>query len=150
MLLIAFLGLLGLATTTADDDFLGGPDTLTTDPQSNASYVEASLGQPLPPGVVVDGILEGGFQERFVYIKMTAPETELHSIFDLLAVDNTTFRETGPAQSGIDAPWWTINQHPGLFIAPATFGHFPQATISLAPDPADATVIFIYLFAHET
>lgn len=113
-----------------------------------AALIEAETGQPLPDGTRIVGALMGGFQDRFVQIRLEMTPEGLSAL--------TATLQAGAGGKPQDfqlelqpAPWWDLPARPEVTIGPARFGHFAFAFIAFAPATA-AGRLDVYLLAFET
>jgi hypothetical protein len=119
---------------------------------------ERVLGQPLPDGVGVEGMIDGGFQDRFIQVKLKATDEGLSRLLGILKVDPASFGPMGDRQTTISpAMWWDIDTRTDLVGADATLDGFPYAFVARAsPDanpirPPDAPREWlIYILAFQT
>ncbi len=121
-------------------------------PEQAAETFAADLGQPLPEGVTVLGMVNGGFQDRFIQVKLRAgDDAALQALLSALQVDPAALAAPEAAQLTItSAPFWDIEGAEDLRIATGTMAGFAHATVAVAPDPEDAGARFVYLIAFQT
>jgi hypothetical protein len=101
--------------------------------------VEAELGVPLPAGVEVEGYLEGGFQDRFVQIKLSAPASAIAALLGRLGVAQSDMGLRENVQWTIEAAdWWDPEANPGMPNAAVTLPHLDSAHLGLALSPTGA------------
>ena len=116
-----------------------------------AAVLARDLGTALPPGVVVVGMIDGGFQDRFMQIKLGADAEVTAALLSALKADMKRplaprFHQTTIAE----APCWDIDPHADLVVCDASLGRFEYAVAGVVPDPADAAPHLIYMIAYET
>jgi len=150
MLLIIFFVIgFGSYTVTSNDDFLGGSDQVYLGPEATI-VLEGYAGHPLPPGVEVIGFLDGGFQDRFIQSKFTAPTNQLDSVLSGFGVSQADFNESWPNPFTSEQPWWDIHDHSTVQQTEFSFAHFPYASLSIVADPENPEIMLFYLTAFET
>ena len=104
-----------------------------------APTLSSVLGQPLPDGVAVLGMIDGGFQDRFIQVKLTANASGLTQLLSLLKVDDNAFGPLGDRQTTINAAtWWDIDAHTDVTAADATLPGFAYAFVARAHDLPDS------------
>ena len=109
------------------------------------------LGQPLPGEVALEGMIDGGFQDRFIQVKLRATGDGLARLLSILKVDPAAMGPMGDRQTTINpAAWWDIDARPDLLGADAALAGFPHAFVARARDPDDAARWVVYVLAFQT
>lgn len=120
-------------------------------PAAAAQTLARDLGKDLPPGVTVLGMIDGGFQDRFVQVKLGADMQGTLSLLAALSADVKKPLQLGEVQTTVDeADWWDIDTRPDLVLVKASLGRFPYVIVGWAADPADTSRWLIYVLAFET
>jgi hypothetical protein len=120
-------------------------------PAEAVAVFERDLGAALPPGVTVLGMIDGGFQDRFVQIKLGADKVSTAALLVLLHADTKRPLAQGWHQTTItQARWWDIDTHADIMLYDARLGRFAYAVVGQIPDPADPRRRLIYVIAFET
>lgn len=124
-------------------------DETETTGQKAKELFEADLGGPLPDGVTVQHHLEGGFQDRFVQVRLKATLEGGKALLGLLGTDPRDLRPDTAILSAPQGPgWWTPQQEHDLMGAEAKLGTFAYTSIGVAYD--NTGLLTIYIFAFET
>jgi hypothetical protein len=119
-------------------------------PEEAAAVFARDLGRALPAGVAVVRMIDGGFQDRFVQIKLRADAEGTAALLAALKVDTLRPLAPGSRHATItEARWWDINAHADLALYEARLGRFAHAEVAVAPDPADPARRLIYILAFE-
>ncbi|MCB6177316.1 hypothetical protein LHP98_04135 [Rhodobacter sp. Har01] len=112
------------------------------------ALIEAETGQPLPRDTEVIGALQGGFQDRFVQIRLEMSGEGLDLLTKALKADSTGKPQDFQLEIS-KAPWWDLPARSDIAIGEAKFGHFAFAFIAFGP-AADKNRRDVYLLAFET
>lgn len=150
--LIAFAAAIGFWPKCADAGCLflcrdNGELSLT----EAAEVFTGDLGKSLPSGVTVLGMIDGGFQDRFVQVKLGSDTAGAIALMAALRADPARALPPGTAQTTVaSADWWDIDTHPDLVLFEARLGRFPHVIVGRAADPEDPARWLIYVFAFET
>lgn len=111
---------------------------------------ERDLRAPLPEGVVLTGMIDGGFQERFIQVRLTATEDGAAALLSMLNVAPEAMKPApGRDLAFTEVDWWDTADRPDLTIAEARLGTFAAAWAARARDPQDPSRWLIYIAAHE-
>lgn len=149
MLLIIFFVIgFGSYTVASNDDFLGGPDQVYLGPEAEI-FLDSYAVLPLPPEAQVIGVIDGGFQDRFVLIKFTAPAAQIDAVLTSFNVSQADFAESWPNPFASEHDWWDIHTHAAVQQAEIRFGHFPDVGLSMVADPENPALMLFYLTAYE-
>ncbi len=144
--------LLALSASPADARclfFCGRNDEVT--PEVGVMLFERDLGMPLPEGAVLTGMIDGGFQDRFIQVRLSATDDGAKALLGALDVDAAAMEPPSGEQLTIaGAAWWDIADRPGLTVARARLGTFAYALAARARDPDDTARWLIYVIAFET
>lgn len=146
------LGLLGVAVTAGtiwvltDDCGLLCSDTVTSAPSEVTDLAAADLGFPLPPGVTPVAAREGGFQDRFIQIRLAASDAGLDALLASFGharadmdITTTYLGPPGPA-------WW-----PGPVTGPTIALTAPRLDfLTLAAEPAAPGQWHLYVWGFDT
>jgi hypothetical protein len=109
------------------------------------------LGQPLPKGVIVLGMIDGGFQDRFIQVKLRATDAGAVAVLAALGVAPAAMGPMDGRQTTINpAAWWDIDTRPDLRGTDARLAGFPYAFAARARDPADPARWLVYVLAFQT
>ncbi len=147
-MLVILIGFLFFGVPGASDDFLGG-DGIEYASDTAVELFEAEIGASLPEGVVVLNYYEGGFQDRFVQIKLAATDAGLASLIATLPLGPPTVYV--PYAFGIsEFTWWDAGNHAEGTLYVGRYGSFPQASLLAVADPARPGAFLVYLMAFET
>jgi hypothetical protein len=118
--------------------------------QAEAPERLAYLLGPLPEGVKVERMLEGGFQDVFVQARLSVDEGALPG---LMAWANLTEADFGPDDYpflGPETPsWYDYGNLDGLVVAEGQVG-WRYVTLAVAPDPEAPGRWRAYLFSFVT
>jgi hypothetical protein len=126
-----------------------GCDTLVTGPEAR-SRVDAALDHPLPASARVTHLLHGGFQDRFVQIRLTVPRTDLPAVLAAFGVDPRELAaEPGRRLGASPADWWPIDGMAGLMRASGDLRGFHAAEVATIPDPQSPDHALIFVFAYQ-
>lgn len=112
-------------------------------------WMAAELGQPLPEGVAFTGVLQGGFQDVFVQIRLSVPRGALDGMLALLGTsEDRLIKDPDLNRSIVDADWWGLEGRRFVRGGPASFGQFPYAAVFIAPETDGSHSL--WLIAFET
>ena len=115
------------------------------------AYLEAELAAPLPEGVEVLVMLEGGFQDTFIEVELAGPPDAISAMLRMLAIDPGTLEPVQAAEFGAAAaPVWSLRPDMALHGAEGRLGHFAYARVAVTRVPDAAGHLRLYLFAFET
>ncbi|MFN4201614.1 MAG: hypothetical protein ACK4GM_00980 [Tabrizicola sp.] len=138
--LFAACFLIAAAACPAQDCAGCGPGT--------SDWLEQELGRPFPEGVTLTGVLQGGFQDQFVQIRLSVAPEVLDEILQALGTSREALVPDPPLQREIvAADWWKLDDRQDVQGAEVTFGHFAHAAVFLAPE-ADGR-LSLWLIAFE-
>ncbi|EEW25800.1 hypothetical protein [Rhodobacter ferrooxidans] len=111
----------------------------------------ADLGAPLPTGVDLLALYEGGFNDRFGQVKLRASLEGRDALLALIVPPGGQFAPlNGQQLEIIKAPGWDPLSHPDLTVAAGRLGRFATTHVALAADPSDPALTLIYITAFET
>jgi hypothetical protein len=122
-------------------------DTMLLPDAEARAILKGILGAPLPAGLTITAMREGGFQDEFYQTRMTG---DVAALTALLAVGGLTMADltTSPMDFGPkNTDWWDVKTHPDLRAAQMPSPTLPYAAIGIAPEDAG---FVIYLWAFET
>jgi hypothetical protein len=112
-----------------------------------ADWMTAELGQPLPPGVAFTGVLQGGFQDVFVQIRLAVPRGALDPMLAALGTSSAALIDDPPlGRSIVNADWWGLEGRRFVRGGAARFGHFPYAAVFIAPEPDGSHSLWLIAF----
>lgn len=114
-----------------------GCDRVTADPAKVRALAEAELGIALPDGVTTIGAREGGFQDRFVQIRLDATDAGLRSLLDALGLARADLIPGGAGDIGPPGgPGWAEAPAEGIETTQFAPPHLAYMNLSIAPAPA--------------
>lgn len=120
-------------------------------PAQAGPALEAVLGAPLPPGLQVTGMIDGGFQDRFIQVRLRGSADGAAALWPLLGIDPATMRSPDGMQLTIaEADWWDVETRADALAALAVLRGFPNAWALWSASPDDPELIDVYLFAFQT
>lgn len=129
--------------------FCADPEIIA--PDKAAAVFARDIGAALPEGVAVVGMLEGGFQERFIQVRLRATPAGLDTLLGLRKLTRVDLKSGGAVDLGPEQPdWWDVAKAKNLRAA--NFGGTTLANlwIGVADDPVEKGVFAVYFFGFET
>jgi hypothetical protein len=121
-------------------------NTILTDDRARAT-LQSILGAPLPAGLTVTIMREGGFQDTFYQARMTGDASGVAALLAIggrsMADLTATPRDFGPD----DLEGWDVASRPDLRSTEMPSPTLPYLSIGVA---ADGAGFLIYLWAFET
>jgi hypothetical protein len=140
--------LIVLMTTPAHAECLIFCDDTAILPDDQArATLQGILGAPLPDGLTITAMREGGFQDAFYQARLTG---DAAAVTALLAIGGLTMADltTEPMDFGPDdLDWWDVASHTDLRAAELPSPTLPYLSIGVASDPAGYV---IYLWCFQT
>lgn len=123
-----------------------GCEQVTTGAEA-ATRAQAALGLILPPEATVVGLVEGGFQDAFVQLRVDVAEDGLDAVLKSLGADRAAVR-TGPdAGLGPAGPsWWEEARQGELRFAPATLPGFAFAVVGVGQGKGSGWTLLVWAF----
>lgn len=113
------------------------------------SRFEATLGQPLPEGVDVLGMIDGGFQDRFIQVKLRATQGAAPELYALLGASEGAFAPVAGQQLVIaEAEWWDVLARDPQ-VAEGRLASFASVHVARSLEQ-DADAVLIYVIAFQT
>jgi hypothetical protein len=150
MLLRALLLAASLAQPAQAFCFLGC-DSEISKPAAAKAALETQLGQTIPDSVTVEHILQGGFQEKFIQVRISTDQDGAEALLALLGVPPDPVTPLDPLQLGPSGPeWWTPQAEIALFGGPGTIPGYAETIVGIAPFPGTYDQVTIYIFAFQT
>jgi hypothetical protein len=148
MKIIGVVLLMLMTPMTAQGQSLWGGPTILNDPAKAVEYVQAESLIPLIEGVTVLGVVDGGFQDRFVQIKLEVPDdVTLRKVLDSLAITPDGFVPSENAQLTIaPAAFWNPDEYKPMPVAQGRLLGFSFVNIGLARPMKSRTLLFILAF----
>ncbi|GHC44023.1 hypothetical protein [Neogemmobacter tilapiae] len=145
---VFLVALLLMTPMLAQGQTLFGGPTVVDDPTKAADYVQTESLIPLVEGVTVLGVVDGGFQDRFVQIKLEVPDdVTLRRVLDSLAVTPDGFVPGENAQMTIAAaPFWNPDEYAPMPVAQGRLLGFSFVNVGLARPEKSRTLLFILAF----
>lgn len=132
----------------AQDRCLATCDEVTTGTEA-AARAPAALGVALPPGAAVVGLVEGGFQDAFVQVRIEVPRDGLEAALKSLGTHPAALRPDPDAGLGPPGPaWWEDARQGDLRLAPAALPGFAHAVVAVTP--GDGSGLTLLLWAFQT
>ncbi len=136
--------------------FCGDPQI--TDLTIAATRLAGDLGGPLPDGVDVTHMLEGGFQDRFILARLEPNDPGVAQFLKLLGLtdaDLTPENDNGTAAEILDSAaanpdWWDWQTTTNLRIAQTHSASLPYLAVGIAAKPGVLDRYVIYLWGFET
>ncbi len=87
--------------------FCGNPDL---DPAGALDRFEVELRNPLPGGVTLIGMIDGGFQDRFIQVRLTATPKGAEALLNLMGQSLVTLGTQNVRLTGAEkAEWWDVD-----------------------------------------
>jgi hypothetical protein len=118
--------------------------------EAAAALLRHDLGGPLPPGTKVVGLLQGGFQDRFVQARLSVEEADLPALLATLRVSEADLAPTDAPYLGPSAPaWFDWEAREGLRVGNGWTGTLAHVTVAVAPDRADPNRWVVYLWGFQ-
>lgn len=112
--------------------------------------VEAVLPAPLPSDVRVTHLLAGGFQDRFVQIRLSAPYTRLSEVMAAFGADPVMLSPAPNRPFGAaSADWWPMAGLPDMRETDGALPGFHAARIGVAPSPTLPATLLVFVFAWQ-
>ena len=146
-----FIGVVLLMLMTpmqAQGQGLWGSPTIVDNPAKAAEYVQSEKLIALTQGVKVLGVVDGGFQDRFIQIKLEIPDdVTLRKVLDSLAVTPDGFVPGDNAQMTIaPASFWNPDEYAPMPVAQGRLLGFAYVNVGLARPEKSRTLLFILAF----
>jgi hypothetical protein len=122
-------------------------DTAPLPDDQARAILQGILGAPLPDGLTITAMREGGFQDEFYQARLTGDATAVTALLAIggLTMDDMTTGVTDFGPKNTD--WWDVETHPDLRAVQMPSPALPYLAIGIAPDAAG---FVIYLWAFET
>ena len=122
-------------------------DTATLPDDQARTVLQGILGAPVPDGLTVTAMRQGGFQDAFYQARLTGNAASVTALFAIggLTMDDLTTDPTDFGPQNTD--WWDVTTHPDLRAVQMPSPTLPYLAIGIAPD---GTGFVIYLWAFET
>jgi hypothetical protein len=128
-----------------------GCDTDLSDPIAARAALESQLGQPLPPSVTVKHIRQGGFQDKFLQVRLSTDQEGMMALLPLLGLPADPTDPVDPAQLGPDdAGWFRPQDHIALFGGSGHLPDYAETIVGIAHFPGTYDQVTIYIFAFQT
>lgn len=128
--------------------FFGCDVTLSRDEAED--WVTRTVAAPLPHGVSVPILLLGGFQDKFVQIRLEGPTYQVPVVLEYFGVSLSQLAEiSSPNMTASTVPWWTVDEISPILVAPARIPGFDAARLAIAPNAAAPGLHVFFLFAHQ-
>ena len=128
-------------------------DSITADPVAILPMHDADLGISAPPGLRTVAARKGGFQDRFVQIRLSASQDGFDALLRALDLTRGDLgAETAPylGPAGPDAPdWWPEASGPFLTTGLPS-PRLDHLTLAARPDPGDPDRWQILLWGFNT
>ena len=106
---------------------------------------------PMPPGVEVVGLAEGGFQDVTIQVRLLVNEKGLRPVLALLRVKKEALTVRDDLYMGPDAPrWFDWDSHENLRSAGGHTRWLDGLTVAVAPDPDVPGHWRLYLWGFTT
>lgn len=156
----AFMSFVATSPAIADctaRDVLCEQHKVTQGPEA-ATRLAGYLGGPLPDGVVVSHLLEGGFQDSFIVVRLEANDPGLQQFVKLLGLTDEQFFTRNDAETAgqvldgaAEKPdWWDWQTTTDLRVAKTETPALPFLSVGLASKPGVLDRYVIYLWGFET
>jgi hypothetical protein len=130
---------------------LFGCETDLSDPLAARAALESQLGQPLPPSVTVTHIRQGGFQDKFLQMRLITDQDGMMAFLPLLGLPVDPTDPVDPAQLGPDdAEWFRPQDHIALFGGSGHLAGYAETIVGVAHFPGTYDQVTIYIFAYQT
>ncbi len=127
--------------------FCGDPDL---DPADALDRFEVELRNPLPGGVTLIGMIDGGFQDRFIQVRLTATAEGAEALLNLMQQSLATLgTRTAPLTGAEKAQWWDADTFSTMQTGQAKLDGFYETRIGIAPEPDAADRLAIFIFAFQ-
>jgi hypothetical protein len=128
-----------------------GCDAEISDSATATTAFQTQLGQPLPTSVVVEHIRQGGFQDKFLQIRLTTDQDGMTALLPMLGLVADPTGRVDPAQLGPDdLTWWTPQSQVALLGGPGRLAGYAETMVAVAPFPGTFDQVTIYIFAFQT
>lgn len=109
------------------------------------------LGGPLPDGTKVVGLLEGGFQDRFIQARLSVEEKDLDTLLSALHVERADLAASSEPYLGGNGPaWFDWEGREGLVVTEGWTGSLDHVTVAAAPDAEGPRRWVVYLWGFQT
>lgn len=135
------------APCSAQDRCIVACDATSTGPEA-ADRLALHLDHPLPGGVAVVGLVEGGFQDAFIQARLEVPAANLGRLLRDLALDPAGLAPRADEDFGPPGPaWWDPENEDGLVVGHGNLDAFASTLMGVVPGETATTV---YLWAFQT
>ncbi|MGL5012021.1 MAG: hypothetical protein ACRC6I_19295, partial [Paracoccaceae bacterium] len=109
------------------------------------------LAAPLPDGLKITAMREGGFQDAFYQARLTGDADAVAALLELGGADPKDLTTDPLADLGpVNTDWWDAAAMPDLRTVQLTSPTLPYLAAGVAPDPALPGQFIIYLWGFET
>jgi hypothetical protein len=126
-------------------------DETISDPAEALRILESDLGATVPEGITVIGMIEGGFQDRFIQAKLLGDRAAVEAILSPHGASLATLMPSPTPYLGPDGPeWWDWQDAGDLAMLGTKTATLPYLIIAVRPDPATKGMFLIYLWGFET
>jgi len=123
---------------------------VTFDPVAILPLADSALGITTPPGVRTHAARTGGFQDRFVQIRLSASRQGLDALLALLDLAPEDLADDPPPYLGPTGPDWWATGGGGFRTARLASPTLDHLTLALRPEPEDPARWQIFLWGFET
>lgn len=146
---LAVTGAILVATWWLKPPCLLGCDTVFTGDQA-ARNVEIALDAELPEGVTVPAMLIGGFQDRFVQIRLETPPEILPQVLTLFSADVDALNDAETVtMTASAADWWDVDARRDLRVTDGELEAFTFVGIAVANNRSQGGLT-VYVFASQS
>jgi hypothetical protein len=129
--------------------FLCGTETDAT-PASARDLLTVDLGGPLPSDMQVVGYVEGGFQDRFLQVRLHGTRAGAEALLGLLG---HTLADAVPGAISMTAvverDWWDLDGTSPVQLIETHGPHLDYLTIGIRPDPSYPDLVTLYLLGFN-
>jgi hypothetical protein len=148
MVMVAFLA---MAEAASAGCLIGCPPNDEVPAAEAGTRFAEATGLSLSAGTRLVGMIDGGFQDRFIQVKLSADEAGAAKLLDALGLTEAAFGSPDGSQLTIaEASWWDVEAHPGLVLAPVKLDGFAYGHLARTRDPDEGGRWLFYLLAFQT
>lgn len=121
------------------------------EPGVAAQMLADELQAPLPPSVTVEAMWEGGFQDQFIQVRLSATEAGTAALLAQMGLDMSALKQVSADSLGPPHDdGWGPQTEIVLLGGEGTLGHFAFTQVAISPFPGTLDQTTIYIFAFET
>lgn len=135
----------------AQSDCLLFCDEKELSPAKAIIVFNGDLGAPLPDGVKMVGMLEGGFQDRFIQVRLTATASGVDALMALRGKKVADLTDGAAFDFGPERPiWWDVGNRSDLKGADFGSPSLANLMIGVAAEPKQPGQFAVYFFGFDT